>query len=219
MVGIKRPTIEPDIGTIAARLHKALGAVVAGLARSGRDRAKICSSPRSAQYSQIAVFQPVGTCGSPNRCQRAGNTNAPNAYRHTCAPPLRSARTTPAASAPTQPQLPPPAPQLGNLQRDSPARSRRWVMSYAHQTAVNARPRRRARSPGPQILAAPSGVRVHPLPNDHPLAAGFVLDLFRLRHTNGAGEHRPPFPIRLGANAPLAGEYARPPYVIRQPRH
>ena len=32
MVGIKRPTIEPDIGTIAARLHKALGAVVAGLA-------------------------------------------------------------------------------------------------------------------------------------------------------------------------------------------
>jgi hypothetical protein len=29
---IKRPTIEPAIGTIAARLHKALGAVVAGLA-------------------------------------------------------------------------------------------------------------------------------------------------------------------------------------------
>jgi len=41
----QRPTIEPDIATIAARLHKALGAVLQGLHKPQGPRQDLFTSP------------------------------------------------------------------------------------------------------------------------------------------------------------------------------
>jgi hypothetical protein len=75
---------------------------------------------------------------------------------------------------------------------------------------------------GRKFSQRPSGVRVHPLPNNHPLAAGLLLDLGRWRHTNDAGRAPAPHPVwmfRLWGPTPRSGDRARPLYVIRQPRH